>query len=479
MPISKLEIELRKAKTNLEGLYVGSLYQDLMSYDEYKINPNQITSPYWRLYYIALQHIVKNQRPQVLDEFLMDTYIKTKDKKLKDLYDKAGGWATIEEVKMIANKDNIQSYYSDILRYQALIRLHKVGMMTEDNYADFKELTYDDLVEKVDSIANQIFADIDLSEDKVSDIVDGLDEMIAKADAGEQRGLPVVSHCLNGTINGLLPGSLTMVSAASGVGKTTFTINQVLPSHIKEGEPLLIMANEESLGKWQQEIITWVANNVLKRNFLKSRFYQGGFTEDERETLELAKQWLNERVSNGLITFVNFKSFSMSKVLKTIRRVNYQHDVRYFILDTMKLDNDLGSGDVSDNSWLQMQQNMVKLFNLIKEENKNCHVWLTYQMNKAKARFLDQSMLGVSKNVADVVGTLIFLRSALNSEKGPKGISVKRADGEKTYLNEDKEYFIGFVDKNRKGGKSQIVWYIDHARNKMRDVGFTRIDQDY
>lgn len=478
--ISEFEIKLRETKRDVEGLYVGSLYQDIILYDEFKIDPVQITSPHWRVYYMALQKIIETQHPKVIDEFMMDNYMSDKPDKLQNLYKKAGGWETIEEIKSIANRSNVQSYYSDILRMQAMLRMYKVGILNEGNYDKFKSLPYEELAEKVEQLTNSIFSDIDLSEDKVYDIKDGLQDMIDRADKGEQRGLPLVSPCLNGTVNGMLPGSLTMISAASGVGKTTFTINQVLPSHIKEGEPLLIMANEESLNKWQQEIITWVANNIFKHDFVKSRFYQGNFTEDEKKVLQEAKEWLEERVEDGLITFVNFTSFSMAKVIKAIRRATIQNDIRYFVLDTMKLDNDAASGEVGENSWLQMQQNMVKLFNVIKKENKNCHVWITYQLSKSqRGKFLDQSSLGISKNVADVVGTLILLRNALESEKGPKGLAIKKPDGRKIFLDEDKDYFVGFIDKNRKGEKCQIVWNIDYKFNKMRDVGYTKIAQDF
>ena len=62
------------------------------------------------------------------------------------------------------------------------------------------------------------------------------------------------------------------------------------------------------------------------------------------------------------------------------------YDVKYFVLDTLKLDNDTGS-HVSDKSWLVMQQNMVRLYNVIKESSLNVHVWVTAQLSKRWTQF--------------------------------------------------------------------------------------------
>ena len=194
----------------------------------------------------------------------------------------------------------------------------------------------------------------------------------------------------------------------------------------------------------------------------------------------IARDWLNEMLANGLIKFVNFSTFSMNKSIKLIRKYATQNSIKYFIIDTLKLDNDVGS-NVTELAWLQLQQNMVKLYNVIKPTAKNVHVWVTYQLNKSvRARFLDQSALGMSKNVADVVSTLILVRNALESEKGANGLKVKRADGRSVELSEEKEYMIAFIDKNRQGStSSQIVWRVDKGRNIMKDVGFTKVSQDY
>lgn len=461
--------------------YVVSLYANSELFDEYKVEPSVISNPHWRVYYMILMQMIERKGVQTIDEMNMEMYMTQQKEQLKKLYDNAGGWGTIEEAKMIIEVENIEAYYREVVRFNALLRLHDIGFDIEGKFDEYNKLTYEELSEVVSGTVDTVFSEIDLGGEKVQDIKEDVWGMIEEADKGVHRGLPVNSKVLNSVINGQVLGNITMLGGASGTGKTLLTLNLTLPTAIKEKEPLLIMANEEDIKKWQREIIVWIINNELKSDLLKERFYQGGFTKSEWADLKAAKEWLDEKMEDGLIQFVNFNTFSMAKSIKLIRRYANM-GIKYFIIDTLKLDNDIGSS-ISDNSWLLLQQNMVKLYNVIKPTAKNVHVWVTYQLNKSvKTRFLDQSSLGMSKNVADVVSTLILVRNVLETEKGAdaKGLVIKRADGAVGSLSEDKEYMVAFIEKNRQGSTSnQVIWRVDKSRNIVKDVGFTKIAQDF
>lgn len=683
--------------------YVVTLYSDVDLYDEYKVEPSNITNIHWRMYYMLLSQMVEKKGLTVIDEMNMELHMDSQKDQLKKMYENAGGWNTIEEGKEILELENIESYYREVLRYSAILKLHDSGFDIESNWEEYSKLTYDELGDVVSGTVDSIFSDIGMGEDKVLDIKSDVWEMVKDAHKGVNRGLPLSSKALNSVVNGQVLGNITMVGGQSGMGKaqpvdtviptptgdremgdlkvgdyvfdrqgnptkilgvfpqgkleayevsledgrktvcndehlwsyhtgshleletktlremmdigiadyktgqynfaipnngavkldgvpigvveellgffvgtyegtnqpkTTYytglnhranlmlhmyrslgykatveygefkrtgekgylvkatmpdridivgvekledkmemvcisvdndehlyltndfivthntftTLNQTLPSAIKEKEPLLIMCNEEDIDKWQREILTWVINNKLGGNFVKSRFYQGAFTKQEMEMLREATDWVEENLDDDLIQFVNFNQFSMDKSIRLIRKYATQYGIKYFIIDTLKLDNDVGSV-ITDNSWLQLQQNMVKLYNVIKPTSKNVHVWVTYQLNKSqKTRYLDQSALGMSKNVADVVSTLILIRDVLESEKGgdANAIAVKRADGAQVQLSEEKDYMVVFIDKNRQGSTNmQVVWRVDKGRNIIKDVGFTRISQDY
>lgn len=468
-------------KTLAELQYVVSLYSNVDYYDEYKVSAEHISNPHWKIYYGILKNMIEKKSFSVIDSVNTEMFMSSQNEKLQKLYENAGGWATIEEAKGIIESENIESYYREVLRYSAILKLNDFGFDFSDKWESLSKLNLQELSDVMTSYIDDVFVGIDMGEDEVEDIKSGMMEMIIEADKGVYNGLPVASKLLNSTINGTVTGNITMLAGTSGVGKTYITLNQVLPTVIKEEEPILIMCNEEDKPKWQREIITWVINNVHGGDFVKSRFYQGRFTTEEWDVLKKATDWFNKKVEDKLIQFVNFSTFSMDKSIKLIRKYATQYDIKYYIIDTLKLDNDVGS-NISDNSWLQLQQNMVKLYNVIKPTAKNCHVWVTYQLNKSnRTRYLDQSALGISKNVADVVSTLLLVRDMLENEKqGESGGLVVKKDGQQIILNEDSDYMVCFIDKNRQGSTSnQIVWRVDKGRNTMIDVGLTRVAQDY
>lgn len=832
--------EILSHKSRAELQYVVSMYANIDYYDEYKVDVSYLHNIHWKVYYGILSNMIEKKGISVIDEVNVEMYMSEQNEKLQKIYENAGGWQTIADAKDIIEPENIESYYREVVRYSAILKLGQLGFDLSKNWDKFKKLTYQELADVMTASVEDVFTTIDMGEDKVEDIKEGVMDMIIEADKGAMKGLPVTSTLLNNYINGLVLGNITMVAGASGAGKaqpvdtiiptpngdvrmgdikvgdyvfdrlgkptkvlgvfpqgkidayevelgdgrkticndehlwgtytgkgfykvrtlremldigikkndgtnrwridtnkgveygakklpiepyalgaligdgslsskvlsissvdedvvkkvskgigaveyrktsgdnygwvfhhepraysysggygqtinkvrfqitseelfkeipellttsankyipeiylqsskeqrllllqglmdtdgsiekgnrynvnystvskrlasdvrelclslgylstvsaydrgrenveynvsinipndkkqelftlkrkldiaieaantkkrrdyskitiksvekldkqeemvcimvdnpehlyltndfivthnTFVTLSQCLPIVIKEKEPILIMCNEEDKAKWQREIITWTINNVLGGDFVKSRFYQGNFTSEEWDLLKQATEWFDDKVASGLINFVNFSTYSMDKSIKLIRKYATQYDIKYYIIDTLKLDNDIGS-TVNENSWLQLQQNMVKLYNVIKPTVKNCHVWVTYQLNKSvRSRFLDQSALGMSKNVADVVSTLLLVRNVLENEKKADsgGMDVYKG-AQKVILDEEKDYMICFIDKNRQGANNrQIVWRVDKGRNIMKDVGVTTIAQDY
>lgn len=479
--------EIKNHKKTSELQYVISLYQNPLYLDEHKLDPNKIDNKGWRMYYEIITRMVKDKSYNVVDEINVDLYV-SQNEKLDKLYKKFGGWGTIKEASTIIEADNVASYRSEIVRYAAIIEMDKGGLPVQRDWDKICDFSYEELHNYSDGIVNNIFSDEESAEDQMHDIKDGIWDMIEKADKGISRGLPVSSNLLNSHINGQILGNITMLAAASGVGKSFLTLCLTMPSFIENEVPTLIMCNEEDLSKWQRELITWVANNVIKKQaeykdivFAKSRFYQGDFTSDEWKILKAAKEWVDEKVADGLISFLSFNSFSMDKAIRQIKTQTVTKGIKYFIIDTLKLDND-NSKNVTDLAWLQLQQNMVNLYNVIKPTAKNVHVWVTYQLNKStKTRYLDQTSLGMSKNVADVVSTLLLTRKVLANEKSGSGsLIIKDINNKEKALNETLDYRLVFVEKNRSGSTSrQIVLRVDMGENRLNDVGYTIVPEDY
>jgi len=472
--------ELIKSKNVAESYVVLSIYKNPDLFFDANLEVNDFHTPEWKFFYALARKLIKDEKKKVIDDIVLGLCV-SGNKELETRYEMFGGWQTIANGMTFVQEENFDSYLADIKKYNALIRLHDMGFNIKDKFDQFKKMDAEEIQNVLEGALSSVFADIDEG-DKVEDLKDGLWETVIDAHNGVSKGFPYASKLLNDLCNGMVLGNLTIVAANSGVGKTFFTLTQLLPNVIEFGEPILLMVNEEEKSKWQRELITWVINNVLDGDFQKTRFYQGEFNSSEMELLKKAVDWLNEKVADGLIRFVNFTTFSMNKAIKVIKKYSSLYNIKYFVLDTLKLDNDDLTQNNNSQAWLQLQQNIVRLYNVIKASNKNLHIWATYQLAKGSVlnRFLTQNNLGMAKNVVDVASTLILLRRAFDSEKegGRNELSIKTDKGY-TKMKQEKEYFVVFVDKNRQGGTHyQIVMEADIGRNIIKDFGTTRVPQE-
>lgn len=469
---------LAKTKNTAESYVVLSIYKNPELYFDSNLKAEDFHDQIWKFYFAVAVKAIEGEK-KVLDDIVIGLIVSENDV-LQKMYDEYGGFQTIANGVGFVQEENFDSYLMDIKKSNALIKLHDLGFPIMDKFENYKVMSIEKLQQVLEGVLASVFADVDI-EEKVEDLSMGLWDTVMDAHAGKMRGFPLTSALLNEKINGQALGNLTMLSANSGMGKTFLTISQILPNMIEFGEKLLILANEEDAQKWKREIITWAVNNMAGGDFQKHRFNQGNFTQDELSTLKAGVDWLDEQMKKGIITFVNFNSFSMNKAIKMIKKQNVIHGTKYFILDTLKLDSDA----INENAqaWLSLQQNMVKLYDLCKPSNKNLHVWVTYQLGKSAmlTRYLSQNSLGVSKNVVDVVSTLLLVRKALESEKaeGKNEVEVKTKDGKKVKMDKEKEYFIIFLGKNRMGETHrQLVFEIDMSRNIVKDFGTCLIEQD-
>lgn len=479
---SKFYQQILKEKSNIEGQFIFSIFKNTNYFYDYEVSVSDFSERSWAFYYRMLQDLVGTRKLKVIDAVSVGAYVDTKNELFQKTYKQYGGFDTIRKGINIMEEDNIESYYSELQRYKTVVRLLDRGFPIEEKWEAYRKLPLEDFEEVLEAQVSEAFIDTQLENDKVVDLFDDIEGMIKRADEGEVAGLPLQSELMESIQNGLSCGNITMLAASSGVGKTFLTTMIHLMSSLANREPVLVIANEEEKDRYLQAMMTSYINLHHKgAEFNKSRFITGGFSERELFYLNEAKDWFNQNVEEGLIRFVNMTSFSMAKTIRLIKKYARIYGIKYFILDTLKMDNDIGSR-VTDNSWLVMQQNMVKLYNVIKPANLNVHVWVTAQMAKSnrRARYLDQSMIGMAKNITDVVSSLMLVRMVSLSEKDPeKGIQVIDRNGNKKLLEEDKDYMIVFWDKNRQGQTNrQVVLEVDRGLNIVRDTGITQIDNE-
>ncbi len=115
-------------------------------------------------------------------------------------------------------------------------------------------------------------------------------------------------------------------------------------------------------------------NNIIKEDLQKHIVRDGHYQDDTKELLYKAADWIKEQTQNHILTIVPFKQYKTKNAIKIIKKYSSM-GVKYFLfLIHFKMD----AGDVSDKSWLEMQQNMVEINDVIKPESKNLHILITF-----------------------------------------------------------------------------------------------------
>ena len=430
----------------------------------------------WKVYWtIGKELVVREDKPS-LDEVTVGLYLE-KHPKLKNKYEEYGGYDTIEKAKEYVNVANIDGYIKELKKWNAVIELGKMKYPIKDRLKDYADMTAEEIYDEYEAFINHVFANVE-TDVKSHNLCDGLVELIEDLNEGASVGLPLWnSPILNKEIGGNLVGNITLFGGLSGAGKSSTTIELLLPSIIEHDEKIIVMINEEDEKKWQREMLVWVANNVFKEELYKHTVRDGKFSDDVMKLLLKCAEWMQEKKEKKNVTIIPFQRFSTKLAIKIIKKYAAL-GVKYFVLDTYKADADSRDERV----WLEMQQNMVSIYDVIKPSAKNVHIHITFQLGKqsTKQRYYTNDNIGMAKNIIDPCSTCLMIRSLLEDERpgGKNEVKVYRIEGKTkipVILKPDKKYAIIFITKNRFGATNdyQIVVENDLGRNVYKEIGIT------
>lgn len=436
----------------------------------------------WKVLFQIAHDIILIEKKNVLDDMTVGFYLE-KHSKLKSKYEEYGGYDTIASAMEYVKVENLEGYIAELRKWKAVIKLCKRGFAVKDRLSEFVDMKAEEIYNEFEGLLNDTFVNID-SDVKRYDICSGIYELIEKLDIGSAIGLPYYDMpILTKETGGQYMGSITLLGGISNAGKSTVARSTTIPSIIKANERIVIMVNEDSLAKWQREMLVWICNNILKFDIQKHTVRDGRYSTEVKNKLYEAAKWLEEKTQNHMITVVPFLQYETSKAIKEIKRCASM-GVRYFILDTFKMD----AGKVGNNSWIEMQQAMVNIKDTIKSEALNVHILITFQLEKGSSvmRYYTQNNIGMAKNIVDVASTCIMIRDLFDDEyeNEKRALKVYRPEGNgskiEVHLKKDKRYQVFFIVKNQEGAANayQVVAEHDKSRNIINEVGITNISPD-
>lgn len=478
--------KIKEYKKICESNIVSILWKNpelYYSYDD--INIKDFIHNDWKVYFQIGKDIMCNENKSSLDDITVNLYLE-KHPKLKEKYIEYGGFETMNLAKEYVKEENIDGYIAESEKWNTVIGLIKNNFPVADRLKEYVDMKTEDIYEEYEAILNHVFLNSS-GEDKVYEIDYEIDNFIDELDDGLAVGLPLYnSPILTHETGGNLQGNITLCGGLSGVGKTALTRTLLVPSIIENNEIIVCMLNEESIKKWQRELLIWVANNIFKEDIQKHKLRDGKFTPEFKTFLKSkCANWIKGHKKN--IKIIPFKKYSTSKAIKYIKKYS-SLGVKYFILDTFKADANTSN---TDSFWFNMQQSMVNIQDIIKEEAKNVHIWVTFQLSKssAKQRFYTQDNIGLAKNMVDVASTALMIRKVFDDELdgGKHELKVFKEAGKSgktkvpVKLEKNKNYQIIFIVKNREGSTNdyQIVVEHDLSRNIYNEVGICVVPVDF
>lgn len=446
---------------------------------------NDFSNNIWKVYYSIAHDIIMVEKKNVLDDITVGLYLE-KHPKLKAKYHEYGGYKTIQSAMGYVEIGNFDGYVDELRKWRAVIKLTKRGFPVKDRLSDYADMTAEEIYNEFEAFLNDTFVNIN-SDVKSYDICDGIHELIEELDTGVAMGLPYYDMpTLTKETGGQYLGSITLLGGVSNAGKSTVARSTTIPSIIKMSERVVIMVNEDSLKKWQREMLVWVCNNILKFDMQKHIVRDGKYSKEVKEKLHEAATWLEKKTENHMITIIPFLQYQTSKAIKEIKKYAAM-GVKYFVLDTFKMD----AGKISGQSWLEMQQSMVDIKDTVKAEALNVHILITFQLEKGSSvmRYYTQNNIGLAKNIVDVASTCIMIRDVFDDEyEGEKrALNVYRLEGAngrtkiRQKLEKDKKYQLFFIVKNQEGAANsyQIVALHDKSRNIIEEIGITNVMPDW
>ena len=399
--------QVKEYKVACEANIVSIFYKKPELMYDYQLKLEDFSENTWRVYWQIAYDIIVKEKKSVLDDITVGLYLE-KHSKLKQKYDEYGGYDTIDKATEYIKTSNISGYVNELKKWETVIRMIASGFPVTDRIKEFVDMSLDEIYKEYDALLNHIF--INAEEDVMSySLSDGIYDLIEQLNEGIAVGLPYDNMpTLTKETGGQLPGNITLVGGLSNMGKTTLTRTMLIPSAVKYGERLVILVNEEGKAKWQRELIVWVANNIYKTDLQKFVVRDGKFSDEVKELLYKCADWIAEKSENNMLTIIPFSRYETQKAIRVIKKYA-SLGVKYFILDTYKAD----AGSRSDRMWLDMQQNMVDIYDTVKAEGgKNVHITITFQLAKSSARqrFYSQDNIGMAKSIIDPASTCLMLR---------------------------------------------------------------------
>jgi len=304
-----------------------------------KVEESDFLYPDHRAIYTILKMLVDKGG---LEKFDVSTIVNeaTANGVLKNI----GGYDYIESIAdMPLEQANLNHYVDTVMESSTKYRLHRDLLMSMDALAENAKTgkTSEDLIGLVESKV------MDLSTRAKSiaeprDMADGLMDYIEerRSNPVEMSGISTGYRILDFQIDGLVPGTLTVISARKKMGKSTFLSNVAAHIAYRLQIPVLYVDTEMNFEEWRPRIIamlTGVEERVIKH---------GGY---DAETYNKIKQGVRI-IKKGKLFHEHMPGYSIDKLTALYKKYKIKENIGVGFFDYIK-EPDTSSIDRARREW--------------------------------------------------------------------------------------------------------------------------------
>lgn len=441
------------------------------------------------IFYYNVAKAMKNEGYKTIDALACETYFADKPN-LRERFDGYGGYSTIAQLKGLANKDNADAYYDQIIRRNMLTKYAEEYFKIFSDVKRFASSSSEDVYNTFELINNKV----SLEEGHREDIVplnvtkDYFQACIDGDEVGLSFEQPKISKALNAAMMGLYSPGVHLLAGLSGKGKSSFAFEVIVLGLVKNGYHVGIIANEMTINRFQGLLTAHILREDLHNfSITRSKVSKGVYTDEEKDILMNQVTKISEEKYGPYIHFVKMYDNKINQVVKQMRRMRNQYGIDAILYDTYKSDDDGQGGKM----WEELLQSTRRLF---READKlHLAVLCTYQLapHTVNQRYLDVSALSNSKGIKAELESLLMIRSLFSDEYNDMKNDVKpyklvKPEGsnswikEKIELDPNEKYYIVFLDKTRSNESDVCLLFEAKLHvNEWREIGRCTPVRDY
>lgn len=325
--------------------------QLLSQIDKYSFVLTDFPTRFERSIFMAISGLYRNgaikMQPIDVENFLEPDKVSAKTFKDKN------GIEYLQDAIELSETENFDFYYNRFKMFNLLKDLKKQGFDIEEFYCD--DLTnprYEEINEQFNFLTPKKITDTVRkkllgieSQYQTSDEIEvesastGMEELVNELGAAYEIGMPVQGAIYNQVIDGAKKGTLTIRSAASGVGKTSnavadacylaypFRYNSTTCSWEQKGnsEKVLFIVTEQRFKEIRLMILAYLTD------INRSRFKYADFCERERGVITQAINLMEKYCENLIL--VKMPNPTIETVKTIVRENCIVHDIGYVFYD--------------------------------------------------------------------------------------------------------------------------------------------------